>query len=515
MLYFLIFWITYNLLNYYDKYFLYVILKTILILFFISAVQVFFQLIDLKEISHKYLYEISGISGHKNLYSSFIFLCSIFSFFSLLQLNRIWKLVSVFSIVLQIILIAILQTRTVWIAYIIFIITILLILLLRKKMKSLNYMTTILYIIVTILLINISLLFVLPKYLNNYKKDVPTAYNQDKISDLGTLSERFYIWKNTYDIINKNRWIGVGANNWQIYFPSPSLPDIYPVQDLNVTYQRPHNDFLWILSEYGILGFNILLIFTTSILFLLFYRIINFADISCIILLSGILSFLCISFFDFPKERIEHNILYGILLGISVYYIKKDNKLLNTNLFHISKFMLSGFIIVLIPIVYFSVQNFKGEYYTKIMYYERMKKNNDNVILLCDVATSKYYTIDPTSVPLNWYKGNANANLGNYSQALNDFRLALKSHPFNHHILNDLGSAFFMNNKIDSAIICFKEAVRINPRFDDPKLNLTVIYINIGNYSEAELWNESILHDSERRNYYRQIINETKTDTSF
>jgi len=81
---------------------------------------------------------------------------------------------------------------------------------------------------------------------------------------------------------------------------------------------------------------------------------------------------------------------------------------------------------------------------------------------------------------------------------------------FNNHVLNDLGSTFFMVNAIDSAKHYYKESSKINPRFDDPKLNLTAIYINEGNYTEAERWNESIFHDSERRNMYRAIINENK-----
>ena len=161
-------------------------------------------------------------------------------------------------------------------------------------------------------------------------------------------------------------------------------------------------------------------------------------------------------------------------------------------------------------ICYFALLNYKGEYFTKKMFIERNHKNNKEVIKFCNKAQSFCYTIDPTSVPLNWYKGNANANLGDYSAALADFKNAYSVHPFNHYVLNDLGSSYFMNNNIDSAKIFFRESARINPRFDDPKLNLTAIYINEGNFIEANKWNESIFHDSERRDYYRSLIIEKK-----
>jgi tetratricopeptide (TPR) repeat protein len=141
------------------------------------------------------------------------------------------------------------------------------------------------------------------------------------------------------------------------------------------------------------------------------------------------------------------------------------------------------------------------------MYAERMVKHNQEVINYCNSARSFCYNIDPTSIPIEWYKGNANANLGNYAAAMEDFKSAFRVHPYNHNVLNDLGSAYFMNNKIDSAKICYMEAARINPSFDDPKLNLTAIFINEGRYKEAQKWNESVFHDSERRNYYRRLIN--------
>ena len=54
----------------------------------------------------------------------------------------------------------------------------------------------------------------------------------------------------------------------------------------------------------------------------------------------------------------------------------------------------------------------------------------------------------------------------------------------------------------------YKRAVKTNPRFDDPKLNLVVVYLIKGNYLEAKKWNESLFHDSNRRTKYRDIINQ-------
>jgi len=510
ILYFFIFILSYKLLNYYSEDFLSILLKVIIILFFLSSIEAVIQLIEIPEMTRKYLYNINGISGHKNLYSSFVFLCSIFSFLSLFYLKPYWKVISLFALICQLLLIIILQTRAVWIGYTVFFVSGSLIFLINKKIKFANYKYIIICIITSLILINFFFIFAFPRILNIYYKNKPFSSKIEQVSDLSTLSERVLIWEKTYDGFFKHPFFGVGANNWQIYFPSSSLPDIYPMKDLNVTFQRPHNDFLWILSEYGIIGFNLFFIFIVAILMFLFFSLLNNFKITHVIIISGVLGFLAISFFDFPRERIEHNILLSLLLGISYYLIKKETSSLETELLHIPKFVSKIFIIIFIFIFYFAFLNFKGEYFTKKMYVERQKKNNADVINLCNIAESICYTIDPTSVPLSWYKGNANANLGNYSVSLDDFKNAFHAHPFNHQVLNDLGSSYFMNNNIDSAKIFYRESARINPRFDDPKLNLIATYINEGNYKEAEKWNNSIFHDSERRNYYIRLLYEHK-----
>ena len=376
------------------------------------------------------------------------------------------------------------------------------------KIKEINPSKTTRIVLTNLLIVNIIFLLFLPKLIDTYNNNKPLTYNQEDISDLSTFSERIQVWQKTYDIINDNILFGVGSNNWRINVPNYSLPSLYRVTDLNTTFKRPHNDFLWVLAEYGLIGFNLFYILFIYIVVLLLSKKNNKNKIHNIVLSSGIIGFLAISFFSFPSERVEHNILLAILLAISTYNINKNNP----NQLPIKTIIIPrSFLLIILPISifinYINLVNIKGEYFTKKLYVERAKKNNDEVIKLSDYANSLFYSVDPTTVPINWYKGNANINLENYTDAMADFKNAIKTVPYNHYLINDLGSLHYVQNNEDSAIFYYKESVRINPRFDDPKLNLTVIYINKGNYKEAKKWNESIFHDSERRSKYRKIIN--------
>jgi len=63
-------------------------------------------------------------------------------------------------------------------------------------------------------------------------------------------------------------------------------------------------------------------------------------------------------------------------------------------------------------------------------------------------AISLAYSIDPTSVPITWYKGNANASLGNYEEAQKNSITAYKLNPFNRNVLNDLASSYVFTDNV-------------------------------------------------------------------
>lgn len=504
-LFFIFFLLIQKLLLDYKEYFLSVILKSVILIFFISCLYLSLQLLNLSDFSYLSIYKLSGISGHKNLYSSFIFLTTVCSLYSIVYFKNYWRYIAIVSIIMQLILIIFLRTRAVWFGYLVFI-SIIIALKFLLKIK-INYRwikySTIIGCICFLLFFTI----ILPNLINYYSDKNIISENIEEITDLGTFSERVVVWEKTYDLIFDNFYLGVGASNWKIYVPKYSLPNSWRVQDLNVIFQRPHNEFLRILSEYGIIGFIVYSFFICALLTQL-YRIRNNDNASYInILIAGIIGFLCISFFSFPLERVEHNIILAIIYGITVFNIKINGNHSLNNIFTLRKkfLLILMFISFFISFIFFI--GFKSEYYHKKMLEERIRGNDRNVVALCDSAITAFTTVDNLSIPFNWYRGNANANLGNFNEAFKDFKSAYKYHPYNPHVLNDLGSAYYKMNNIDSAIVFYKEAIRINPRFDDPKLNLTAIFINKGNYIEAQKWNESIMHDSKRRSYYRQIIN--------
>jgi tetratricopeptide (TPR) repeat protein len=93
-----------------------------------------------------------------------------------------------------------------------------------------------------------------------------------------------------------------------------------------------------------------------------------------------------------------------------------------------------------------------------------------------------------------------------YNTAQKDLKRAYDYNPYNRNVINDLASAYVFNNNKDKAIALYKEAARISPRFDEPKLNLVSLYIQRKQYDTASFWLNSILHDSKRRTEYIQML---------
>ena len=67
---------------------------------------------------------------------------------------------------------------------------------------------------------------------------------------------RISMWQKTLKLIRDNIIIGVGPGNWKIVFPSDSI-DGLPDKTMFKTqyFVRPENDYLWVFSEVGIVGF--------------------------------------------------------------------------------------------------------------------------------------------------------------------------------------------------------------------------------------------------------------------
>jgi O-antigen ligase len=444
-------------------------------------------------------YYITSINSHKNLLSSFLFILVPFLFLGFNRVKGKSKYYYCVLLILLFILLYILKTRAVWFA------TLLSVVLYLGLFVSIKKDKLFIKLYVSSLIV-LGLCFVLFFVLNSGN----TQIDKTSLLRADSLIERVLIWKNTLKMIFEHFWLGVGGGNWQIFFPKYSLQGIWRCDEMNVTFQRPHNDFLWIWSEYGFVGFMLKMIVFIGVLLPAFNAIKNESNqlkqkLELSIFISCYIANVCIMAFDFPSERAEHTIWTSVLMAF--IYTSSENYYKPYFSIYYSKWIKAVIIIILLSCTIVCFLKMKGEYFTKKVYVA--KRNNDyvNVIRFSKSAESFAYSLDPVSMPVSWYRGNAFIALHELNEGMLCYIDAYTLHRFNRYCLNDLATCYVLKNRFSKAEKLYLESARISPRYDEAVLNLISLYVKTNQIQKAKYWDSKLCHDSPRRTDLKRILN--------
>lgn len=462
----------------------------------ILAVYLFFavtQLFHVESFSFEQLYRVSGINGHKNLLAIMLFVLSTFllTSFSIFE-NKLLKGFSVLLFIIAIIVIILLKSRAVLLSVLVAVIFFGMLLTLRVRN---GYRVT---LITSIVLVYTFLTIGLRWFAD---RSVPHTSEKSEIEhhilSTSSLVERCLLWDKTYHIVDKHPVAGCGVGNWQIYFPDASLEGLYRVDVWNVNFTKPHNEYLGVLSETGYLGLLLYVAFLTSLIVLSFFALCKTKSRKDFLYGAIVLSLFvgsCVNaLFDFPNSRIEHVIWSGIPMAI-LFQIITDGK---------QKVLSKGWniVFVLISIVLITIGGFrlKGERNTFKMQQALQANDWKAVERYCHQAVSNFYTIDPVGLPLHWYQGKAEKQMGN-PQAIESFRIARHYAPYCKENLNDLGLVeYHTAHDLNKAEFYLKEAIRISPNYIYPYLNLAYIYLSENEPQKAKAVADAIYFDEHKR----------------
>lgn len=453
---------------------------------------------NLKLLEGKNLYEINSLFGHKNLFSSIIFLCLPFLIYIIIHTKNKFKYLYILLIISTLVLLVFIQTKAVLIALVLgFGISILLV------FNGLKLSPTIKYSSFAILVFGVLVLSFL------LKNKLTLLSNND------TIVERTLLWQNTWQMIKENPLTGVGAGNWQLFFPKYGLHHFmqtnYLISDGYTTFQRPHNDFLWIWSELGIMG---LLIYTSIFTLAIYYAIKNIKAATNTenktiqaSFLMAIIGYVFIALVDFPLERSEHQ--FFIIISLSIIYTEyyKNKTTLDLN---IKKVFIAIIVICIFNLnVFFNRVN--AETHAHNMLVAHRKANWNLMLKEAQKAQNNFYTIDNFSIPLPWYIGVAYSALSNNAEAKKAFEKAYQINPYQIHVLNNIASTNEMEGNHDLAIKYYNEALAISPFQPDALLNKSAALFNKGNNDEAFTNILKFKFDAENKQFISYYLTIAKT----
>ncbi len=292
-----------------------------------------------------------------------------------------------------------------------------------------------------------------------------------------TLDYRKQIWTESL-IMAKEHPAGVGAGNWRLIIPlhggTMSIPNVFS----KVFYQRPHNDFIWVLAETSAGG---------AVFYILFFCwILRYAAKSrnaC--LFAGIVMYIVLACYSFPKERAFHSIMLCIFAAWSMSAVPARRA---TMVSPGSRRPVGVFIagIIIVPMLLLAITDFWFRYdMERYMRVIRQREKNWVVILDQSSRYTWFAQMDQTSTPVKWYKGIADYNTGSPLHAAHSFNMANKANPNNIHVLNNLATMASMFGAFDDAWELMRRALTICPK------NKELVENNLKLSDDQRKWKET------------------------
>lgn len=499
--------------------------KSVLLFVSVIVLITFFQMFSLHELGEELIHntKLTATSANKNLVSSILYLSLPFliTFIWLKSLSKLWKYFALFNLVSVLCILYVLQTKTVFISVIVFVVCFFILFILFKIFKNIKLKFSKTSVIITLLLCFFTLIFSFHFTENDLVKNF---YSSDDIGEVvlknaeakptsvdvlvdtqtvntnsrDLVKKSFYsfdlrlsLWNNSCQMFKEHPIIGVGPGNWQIFYPKYGLNTIddKAVRDGFTTYQRPHNDWLWIVSELGVFG---LIFYFCIVLFSIIYLVkdsienLDFSEVRTNLLFaSAIVGFMFIYLADFPLERIEHQVLFYSILAYALYVKVKSFSSDVTLIKRYKLPVIMVLIVICIVSMVVTMSRITGEKHTRQLKIAHLQSDWNTMISESTSANNVFYKLDPLSIPIDWYKGVALFSLNDFSSACFSFQNAYNQHPYNIHVINDLASCYEKLKQHDKAILYYRKALKVSAGFDEARLNLSAVYFNIKRYRSA------------------------------
>lgn len=435
-------------------------------------------------------YEIKTAFEHRNLFAQVLLLTLPFQL--LLSFNRKSKVASLIFLVsatASLFLLVVLSSRAIWLACLISLLVLALVFILKKK--DINELVfgkqefIRLSVVFAVGILSAVLFFQFQDSSEEIKSHSQEIFNPEK----GTIKERYELWNRSLTLFKESPVFGKGLSNWKIEVLKYNHEGL--VSEDNLTfYQRPHNDFLWILTETGLAGLLLFLILIGLVLFRLSRIMFKAENTDVMLFFSAVLmaisGFLIFSFFSFPRERIFHNLIFTLLITSVVAFHPAKEKNQNIKSKPLFTFLIGLiFLLVSAAAIVDGYYRFEGEKQLKKAMIAKNNRNYPKIISKINEAESLLYQMDPTSTPLSWYSGFAFFKQKKLPEAKEQFLNAYTLNPYHIHVLNNLASTYAIIGKNDSAIFYYKKAVKIAPNFDESWFNMSAVYFNLKEYDLA------------------------------
>ncbi|MDX1910153.1 MAG: O-antigen ligase family protein [Saprospiraceae bacterium] len=313
--------------------------------------------------------------------------------------------------------------------------------------------------------------------------DAAARLNPLNYMESATANERRFVWYKT-DLLNaEHYWLGVGNGSWKFWVTSKNVEGGYRQTEQNVVFTRAHNDYLEIRAEMGMAGavWYCLLFGAAFVLALAGAR----RRHSSLLAAVGLLGYAIIQYFDFPRERIEFQVILGILFAVAVH---DGPGFFKSRISFLQRLAWWALMAGLLFNIYLGWMRVRGEIHLVRLLEAQARSNWRVVIAEAEQAENHLHEYSDAAMPISWYKGVGYFQTGQIEQSVIAFERAYRLHPWSFQVINNYASALVKAGKPEASIPLFEKALAINPRYDEGKFNLAYVYHQLSDRANAEAW---------------------------
>ena len=425
---------------------------------------------------------IKGSYTHKNIFAEVMFLTLPFSFYALISTRKKWYAL---ILVTSVIMIALCLSRAVLSAIAIGAVVSGVVYVAANFRQNLQRSYALSAVVVTVVVVAVSYWFI--NY-TGYGRHIISFYNYRN-----TIHERQSLWHATFQLIKTYPVFGCGLGAWKIVSMQYSMLGL---RNYITFFQQPHNDYLWIMSEQGLVSFLFLAAAWVYLLGILLKHIFRKpAEVFNYCLLFALAGYFVYSNFGFPRERAEHGILLAFIAGFILSEEKGKYAIPNQRITAL------GLAILLIPAAWWAGNKMMCQAYMLNALECRQLNNPQQEFNYLQKINAAYFTLDGTATPVAWYRGMYYYGLHNNVAALAEFEEALKYNPYHAYSLSNVGTCLSAAGDNKGAEEYFRRALTYSQGFPDAALNMCAIKYNKGEIDSAA--------------WYLSSANDTLTDARY
>ena len=309
---------------------------------------------------------------------------------------------------------------------------------------------------------------------------------------------RLIIWQSSLEMFFENPLLGIGTGNWPLKAQEKGLVS----NELNGDYGTkffgdPHNDYLLVLAENGLLGFLVFIGIWIWALFKagkLFWQAKAERDKWLYgSLLIGIAGSMIINFFSIDLGRIFQPLVWACWIAVlaakmaqktdeeepSLRKIKENrngNRKFSRPLIFFLLTGISGFLIIVLGGI-----SIKRDGLVKEIRDLKASGKWEKMAQKCTQVSLGFPKYDPTSLtPLSWYAGYAFSQLGKPLEAEKSLSLAFQQNPWHPQVANSYAGSLYLSQKYPEAIEAYSRLLGRYPDFSEARLNLAIAYFQTG-----------------------------------